>query len=114
MYSLGPVHDKRLCGYDFSKPECFEIVHFCTREIAKHASGRNHRTMRFKGLGEMMATELWDTTMNPQKRVLRQVTVEDAMEAETMFSLLMGDNVLHRREYIQSRADEIELEELDI
>uniref|UniRef100_A0A7S3AB64 DNA topoisomerase 2 n=1 Tax=Rhodosorus marinus TaxID=101924 RepID=A0A7S3AB64_9RHOD len=84
------------------------------KEIAKHASGRNHRTMRFKGLGEMMATELWDTTMNPQKRVLRQVTVEDAMEAETMFSLLMGDNVLHRREYIQSRADEIELEELDI
>ena len=69
---------------------------------------------RYKGLGEMDAEQLWDTTMNPENRVLVQVKVEDAEKADAIFTKLMGDEVSMRKSFIQSRAKDVNLEELDI
>ena len=69
---------------------------------------------RFKGLGEMDAEQLWDTTMNPENRVLIQVKVQDAEAADAIFTKLMGDEVPLRKAFIQTRAKDVDLEELDI
>ena len=69
---------------------------------------------RFKGLGEMDAEQLWETTMNPDGRVLIRVRIEDAEAADAIFTKLMGDEVSMRRSFIQTRAKEADLEELDI
>jgi DNA gyrase subunit B len=69
---------------------------------------------RYKGLGEMDAEQLWETTMKPDNRVLIQVRVEDAEKADAIFTKLMGDQVDLRKSFIQSRAKTISLEELDI
>ncbi len=65
---------------------------------------------RYKGLGEMNADQLWDTTMNPENRVLWQIDLDDAMQADTMFDILMGEKVEPRREFIQEHAQEAELD----
>jgi DNA gyrase subunit B len=72
----------------------------------KFAHGREESVsvQRYKGLGEMNAEQLWDTTMNPDFRTLRQVTIESAAEADRVFSMLMGDEVAPRREFIESHA----------
>jgi DNA gyrase/topoisomerase IV subunit B len=59
---------------------------------------------RYKGLGEMNAEELWETTMDPARRTLRQVNIEDAQEADKVFDMLMGDDVPARKSFIQSNA----------
>lgn len=69
---------------------------------------------RFKGLGEMDADQLWETTMNPENRILIQVRVEDAERADAVFTKLMGDEVSLRKSFIQARAKDADLEELDV
>jgi len=61
---------------------------------------------RFKGLGEMNVSQLWETTMNPKTRKLKKVYIEDAVEADRVFSMLMGDDVQARKEFISENAKE--------
>jgi DNA gyrase subunit B len=73
-------------------------------EYKKGNRSTNLNVQRFKGLGEMNAEQLWDTTMKPDNRVLLQVAVHDAAESDKLFYELMGDEVIHRRRFIQANA----------
>ncbi len=74
------------------------------RDIIVEKFGGSAGIQRYKGLGEMNATQLWDTTMNPEFRTLRQVTIDNEIEADRIFSMLMGDEVPPRREFIEKNA----------
>ena len=72
--------------------------------IMKKIGSQGINVQRYKGLGEMNPEQLWETTMNPEKRTLVQITSEDAVEAEETFSILMGDSVAPRRKFIEDHA----------
>jgi DNA gyrase subunit B len=75
-------------------------------QVVRLAGGKEDSVsiQRYKGLGEMNAEQLWETTMNPNTRTLKQVTIENITQADDIFSMLMGDEVAPRREFIESHA----------
>jgi len=82
--------------------------------IESFGGNANYNIQRFKGLGEMMPKQLWDTTMNPQTRMMKRVEIEDALEADRIFNILMGDKVAPRREFIETHSSNLDMATLDI
>ncbi len=85
------------------------------RDLLDHVKSEGTREVsiqRYKGLGEMNAEQLWDTTMNPEKRTLLKVNLEDLTETETIFSTLMGEDVESRRKFIEENA--LDVRNLDV
>jgi DNA gyrase subunit B len=85
--------------YAWSEKDRAEII-----ETLGQGKESSLHIQRYKGLGEMNAEQLWDTTMNPDTRTLRQVSIENAGEADHIFAMLMGDEVAPRREFIEAHA----------
>ena len=93
LYQVRKGTQKRYCWTEEEREQA--IADFGTKGV---------HTQRYKGLGEMNEEQLWETTMNPETRILRQVTIENAAEADRIFSMLMGDDVPPRREFIERNA----------
>ena len=93
LYQVRKGTQKRYCWTEEEREQA--IADFGTKGV---------HTQRYKGLGEMNEEQLWETTMNPETRILRQVTIENAAEADRIFSMLMGDDVPPRREFIEKNA----------
>ncbi|MCU0370568.1 MAG: toprim domain-containing protein, partial [Bacteroidales bacterium] len=97
LYLIKSGKNERYC---WTEEEREAIV----KEFSSNGSDKNVHIQRYKGLGEMNSEQLWDTTMNPAFRTLRQVTIENGTEADRVFSMLMGDDVPPRREFIETHA----------
>ena len=96
LYLLKKGKDQRYCWSDEERDRLVEEM--------KGGKDVNVGIQRYKGLGEMNAIQLWDTTLNPEQRTLKQVTIDSAAEADRVFSMLMGDEVPPRRAFIEANA----------
>jgi len=103
-----PSRFQLVCGQD--KYEVASLGDICP--TIRQIGAKGIDVKRFKGLGEMNAEELWETTMNPARRILLKVKLEDAGEADRLFTILMGENVEERRNFIREHA--LEVQNLDI
>ncbi|MBR5385569.1 MAG: DNA topoisomerase IV subunit B, partial [Bacteroidales bacterium] len=96
LYLVKKGKEEQYCWTEAQRQEA-------TERLGK-GSDKGVTVQRYKGLGEMSDEQLWDTTMNPDTRLLRQITIENAAEAERTFSMLMGDDVPPRRQFIEENA----------
>ena len=96
LYLLKKGKDQRYCWSDEERDRLIEEM--------KAGKDVNVGIQRYKGLGEMNAVQLWDTTLNPEQRTLKQVSIDSAAEADRVFSMLMGDEVPPRRAFIEANA----------
>ena len=102
LYLVAKGKEKEYCWTETQRNAAIE-------RIGKGKEG-GLKIQRYKGLGEMDAEQLWNTTMDPATRILRQVHIENAIEADHIFSMLMGDEVAPRREFIEQNADKANID----
>jgi DNA gyrase subunit B len=98
LYSIKSGKTKHWVYSDTEKEELLEQIKGSSKKI---------EVQRYKGLGEMSAEQLWETTMNPTTRTLLSVNVDDTAKADTIFSMLMGGEVLPRKTFIQAHAKSV-------
>ena len=96
MPPLYKVYKKDVIEYAYDEEE---------RKQKEQKVGRGYMVQRYKGLGEMNPTQLWDTTLNPDSRMLMRVTIDEAAEAERIITILMGSEAEERKKYIQKHAN---------